>query len=191
MNAQEERTVTVVEGTGSKYRWVAITALFIAIGSILRLVSPSIAGITPNWTIAMYCLAIILIKPSLGKAAGIGLVAGAIGLVTSKAIFPYANLISELAGATICALLVSLRLNLRVGPVNLFPGLCALLTTAASGFIFVTTTKLALGLPMQVYLYGMLPVVATVAVVNTVVTQILYFPAYRIFAKGEENHEGN
>jgi energy-coupling factor transport system ATP-binding protein len=38
---------------------------------------------------------------------------------------------------------------------------------------------------MQVYLYGMLPVVLTVAAVNSVVTQLLYIPASRLFGESE------
>jgi energy-coupling factor transport system ATP-binding protein len=34
---------------------------------------------------------------------------------------------------------------------------------------------------MKVYLYGMLPVVLTVGAINMIVTQVLYFPAYKIF----------
>lgn len=190
MEVQEKTSVTIVEGTGSKFRWIAITALLLAIGSILRIVSPSIAGVTPNWSIAMYCLAIILVRPSIPQAAGIGLVAGAIALVTSKSIFPYGNLVSELVGAVTCAAILSIKAELKVGKVNIMPAVCGFLGTLGSGFTFVTIAKVALSLPVQVYLYGMLPVVGTVALLNTVVTQLLYFPAYRIFAKGED-HESH
>jgi len=186
MEVQEKTTVTIVEGTGSKFRWIAITALLLAIGSILRIVSPSIVGITPNWSIAMYCLAIILVRPSITKAVGIGLVAGAIGLITSKSIFPYGNLASELVGAVVCASIINIKPRLQVGKINIIPAVCGLLSTVASGFTFVTVAKLALSLPMKVYLYGMLPVVGTMALVNMVVTQLLYFPAYKIFTKGDE-----
>ena len=37
---------------GGQFRWITITTLMLAIGTILHLVSPSVAGITPNWTIA-------------------------------------------------------------------------------------------------------------------------------------------
>lgn len=190
MELQQKKTVTIVNGTGSQFRWVAITALLLAIGTILRLVSPSIAGITPNWSIAMYCLAIILIRPSLSKAAGIGLVAGTIGLITSKSVFPYGNLVSELVGAVVCAAIVQIRSEFKIGKINIMPAVCGLISTLASGFTFVTVAKLALGIPLKVYLYGMLPVVGTVAAVNTVVTQLLYFPAYKIFANDDSQKKG-
>lgn len=181
MENQVQPTTVIVEGKGGKYRWLAITALFLAIGTILRLVSPSIAGVTPNWTIAMYCLVMILVRPTVGQAIGIGLVAGAIGLVSSKSIFPYGNLVSEMVGALTCCLLVKYNIGFKFGKLNLQPAICGLISTLASGLTFVTLAKLVLGLPMKVYLYGMLPVVLTVGAINMIVTQVLYFPAYKIF----------
>ena len=37
---------------GGQFRWITITTLMLAIGTILHLVSPSVGGVTPNWTIA-------------------------------------------------------------------------------------------------------------------------------------------
>ncbi|KYZ76888.1 ABC transporter [Anaerosporomusa subterranea] len=182
MEQQVQQPTIIVAGKGGKYRWLAITALFLAIGTILRLVSPSVAGVSPNWTIAMYCLAMILVRPSLGQAVGIGLVAGAIALVTSKSPFPYGNLVSEVLGAVTACTLVKYNIGCKIGKLNLQPAIIGLITTLFSGLTFVTLMKIVLGLPMQVYLYGMLPVVFTVAAVNTVVTQVLYFPAYKLFS---------
>jgi len=181
--AEAKQTAIVVAGTGGRYRWVAVTALLLAMGTILRLVSPSLGGITPNWTIAMYCIAINLIRPSLKQAIGIGLVAGAIGAVTSKSAFPYGNFASEVVGAVICTVLVSLPVRTAIGRLDLRPAICGALSTFASGFTFVTLLKFVLALPLNVYLYAMLPVVLAVAAVNTVITQMLYFPARRIFAE--------
>ncbi|BBB91957.1 MAG TPA: tryptophan transporter [Methylomusa anaerophila] len=173
---------TKIEAKGGRYRWATVTAMLLAIGAILRLVSPSIAGISPNWLIAMYCLAIVLYKPGKLRAAGIGLVAGALCLATSKSIFPYGNLISEVLGALACSVLATLPLKLEFGSVNIRPAVCGLAGTLVSGFTFVTVAKLALNLPMNIYLYGMLPVVLTVAAVNTIITQVLYYPVNRLLS---------
>ncbi|HEY3426097.1 MAG TPA: tryptophan transporter [Negativicutes bacterium] len=181
MENLEKKMTTTIEGTGGRFRWAAITAMLLAIGAILRLVSPSIAGISPNWIIAMYCLAIVLTKPSISRAAGIGLVAGAVCLATSKSIFPYGNIVSELLGAVVCALLVQVPVSMKIGSLDLRPAVCTLAGTLVSGFSFVTIAKLALSLPLSVYLYGMLPVVLTVAVINTIIAQLLYYPARKVF----------
>ena len=38
---------------GGQFRWVTVSTLMLALGTILHLVSPSVAGVTPNWTIAV------------------------------------------------------------------------------------------------------------------------------------------
>ncbi len=166
MEKRDNQEMIRVEKTGGNTRGVAVIALLLAIGVILRLVSPSIAGITPNWMIAMYCLAILIVRPGLKQSAGIGLVAGVVCMATSKAIFPYANLISEPVGAVACALVVGLADRLRVFGLTLMPAVSTFIGTLVSGFVFITITKFAMNIPMQVYLYGMLPVVLTVGAVN-------------------------
>ncbi|HWR05554.1 tryptophan transporter [Sporomusa sp.] len=176
MENKQSEMVTITTGQEGRFRWAAVTAMLLAIGAILRLVSPSIAGVSPNWIIAMYCLAIVLFRPSVGRAMSIGLVAGALCLATSKSVFPYGNLISEPIGAFVCALIVGLPFSMKVGRLDLRPALGALGGTLASGLTFTTLAKLILGLPLNVYLYGMLPVVFTVAAANTVIAQALYYP---------------
>ena len=60
---------------GGQFRWVTVSTLMLALGHDLHLVSPSVAGVTLNWTIATYCVAILLTRPSLSQTLGIGLVA--------------------------------------------------------------------------------------------------------------------
>ena len=84
---------------GGQFRWITVSTLLLAIGTILHLVSPSVAGVTPNWTIATYCVAICLTKPSYRQALGIGLVAALINVLTSKSGFPSGNLVSEPLGS--------------------------------------------------------------------------------------------
>jgi len=189
-NQQPEMKV-FEKNKGGSYRWVTITTLLLAIGAILHLVSPSIGGITPNWTIAMYCIAINLTKPTVGQSFGIGLVAAAINIPTSKSAFPYGNLLSEPIGAVVCALLVMLLANISLGKLNIKPAITGFITTIASGLTFITTLKIVLSLPMSVYLYAMMPVVFTVAAVNAIITQLLYFPAKKLFDGKEANHVSN
>lgn len=83
---------------GGQFRWVTVSTLMLALGTILHLVSPSVAGVTPNWTIATYCVAIHLTRPNYRQALGIGLVAALINVMTSKSAFPYGNLIQNRQG---------------------------------------------------------------------------------------------
>ena len=183
---QAQETVTFEANQGGRFRWVAVTALLLAIGAILHLVTPNIAGLTLNWMIAMYCLAINLVRPSLGQVIGIGLVAGALNVPTSKSAIPYANLISEPVGALTCALFLPLVSRLNIGGLPLAPGLTGFFSTVASGFTFVTLLKVILSIPNEVYLYGMLPVVLAVGAANGVITQLLYLPARKLLNRQED-----
>ena len=183
---QAQETVTFEANQGGRFRWVAVTALLLAIGAILHLVTPNIAGLTLNWMIAMYCLAINLVRPSLGQVIGIGLVAGALNVPTSKSAIPYANLLSEPVGALTCALFLPLVSRLNIGGLPLAPGLTGFFSTVASGFTFVTLLKVILSIPNEVYLYGMLPVVLAVGAANGVITQLLYMPARKLLNRQED-----
>jgi energy-coupling factor transport system ATP-binding protein len=167
---------------GGQFRWITISTLMLAIGAILHLVSPSVAGITPNWMIATYCVAIGLTKPSYRQALGIGLVAAMLNVLTSKSGFPYGNLISEPVGALSCAFLVRNLQFLKFRGYSLLPVLTGFISTCLSGGAFVTILKFVMNLPNVVYFTAMLPLVAVVGLVNAVVTPILFFPAQKLFA---------
>jgi hypothetical protein len=186
MENNNKTEMVQVASQGGKYRWVAIAALLLAIGSIMRIVSPSFAGVSPNWIITMYCVTILIIRPNVPKAVAIGLVAGAINTFTSKSPLPHIGLLSEPIGALVCVLLMTLPFAFKVGPVSFRPAVIALITTLASGFTFITTFKLIMNVPMQVYLYGMMPVVLFTAAANTVLTQILYYPAQKLLGNEEK-----
>ena len=167
---------------GGQFRWITVSTLLLAIGTILHLVSPSVAGVTPNWTIATYCVAICLTKPSYRQALGIGLVAALINVLTSKSGFPYGNLVSEPLGALTCAFMVKNFASLRLGRYSLLPLLSGFLATCMSGGAFVTILKFVMDLPLEVYLKGMLPLVAIIGLLNGVITPLMYFPAHRLLS---------
>lgn len=133
---------------GGQFRWVTVSTLMLALGTILHLVSPSVAGVTPNWTIATYCVAILLTRPSLSQTLGIGLVAALINVLTSKSAFPYGNLLSEPGGALTAALVTRAMLSMKfrkIGGFDLTPVVSGFLATVVSGGIFVTICGKCLG----------------------------------------------
>ncbi|MCI1821375.1 MAG: ATP-binding cassette domain-containing protein [Megasphaera sp.] len=166
---------------GGQFRWITISTLMLAIGTILHLVSPSVAGITPNWTIATYCVAICLTKPTYRQALGIGLVAALVNVLTSKSGFPYGNLISEPIGALSCAFIVHHFSFLRFRGHSLLPVITGIISTCLSGGVFVTILKFVMDLPMVVYTAGMLPLVGVIGLLNGIVTPVMYYPALRLF----------
>ncbi|BAF59837.1 hypothetical membrane protein [Pelotomaculum thermopropionicum SI] len=166
----------------ARSRQIAVVAVLIAIGAVLRMFSPQIAGITPNFIIAMYCLSILLVRPNAGGALGIGLVGGAVAMIFSKSPIPYLNLISEPAGALACAATVSYLPELAAGRYSFKPTLATTLGTLVSGLVYITLNfKFALNLPADKFLIAwktaLAVVVVPVTVINAVLAQILYAPA--------------
>lgn len=168
---------------GGQFRWVTVSTLMLALGTILHLVSPSVAGITPNWMIATYCVAIHLTRPNYRQSLGIGLVAALITLMTSKSAFPYANLLSEPAGALTAAFVVQMFSRLKFGRMVVPPVVSGFFSTVVSGGIFVTVLYVVLALPTDVYVKAIWPLVLLVAAINAVITPLLYVPAQRLFAR--------
>ncbi len=181
---QEVKNIAALEfhhRQGGQFRWITITTLMLAVGTILHLVSPSVGGVTPNWTIATYCVAICLTKPSYRQALGIGLVAALINVLTSKSGFPYGNLLSEPMGALTCTFIVKNLPIIRFKGHSCLPVLTGFAATCMSGGIFVTILTLVMNLPWSVYVTAMLPLVFVVGVVNALITPAMYFPALRLF----------
>ncbi len=175
------------EDVQMKSRDIAIVGICLAIGAILRFVANMFPGaIVGNPVIALYCLAIILIRPTFKEAVGIGLVAGVLSMLISHSIFPPANLISEPLGALVCAGVYGLVATKTLGP-----AVTTFLATCASGFSFVLVAMAVMlasivAVPTGTvtgFFMAVLPIVLITAVFNAVVTQILFFPAKRVYTR--------
>ena len=112
------RTVRAAkERTGlASVRNLILLGVLLAAGAVLKLfLSSYFTVMKPNFVIAMYCLAILLIRPKLREGAIIGVLAGAICQFFPGT--PYINLVSEIFGALAMVLLC--RLPLRAGRFDL------------------------------------------------------------------------
>ena len=177
LNAED---AVFIRARGGEFRWLTVATLLMAIGTILHMVSPSLAGFTPNWMIATYCVSILLTRPTYGQCLGIGLVAAMIEVFTSKSGFPYGNLISEPIGALTVALFahyVPLRRTFSFVPI-----VAGFVATLLSGGTFVSILVYVMDLPITVLLYAMLPAVVLVAAVNAAITPVLYLPARKLLS---------
>ena len=78
----EKRIIKEQESKGGlKVADLILIAVLIAAGAVLKLVVGSVVnffGMKPNFIIAMYCLAIAVIRPKVYQAAIIGLIVGAV-----------------------------------------------------------------------------------------------------------------
>jgi hypothetical protein len=176
MNTETRR----VAKKGLKALDLTVAALLIAAGAVIRLTVPPMFGITPNFAIAMYSLAILLIRPRFAEALGIGVVAGLVCMVSSKAAYPV-NILSEPVGAVVCFAVI-LLFDLKFKNFILTPFITTALATLASGLIFVATYYV-FNLAPAAALAQMLITVATLTGLNAIIAQILYFPAKKVLKK--------
>ncbi|MFY9799846.1 MAG: tryptophan transporter [Methanoregula sp.] len=174
-----------------KSKDIAIVGILLAIGAILRyFLAMFNTPLTPNMIIAFYCLAIILLKPKIYEAVGIGFVAGVLSMLISSSVFPTANLISEPAGAYVCFIFYQVLRHRE----NLAPMITTFIATLASGVIFAgiaTVFMYTTILPMyhgnfSEFFVIYVPIVVITAVLNAVIVQILYLPLSRV-VKRESN----
>lgn len=175
-----------IENTQDRYRWVAMAAMLLAISIILHTVSPQLGPVTPNWGIAMYCIVINICGLSLKQAMGLGFIAGVIIVPSSKSAFPLGNLVADFSGAVACWAVLRLLDSFGLPNFKFRPLLSCFCGTMASGGSFTFILLFILGLPLKVWVFGMLPVVAMVAGVNCVIAQVLTAPVKRLFYVQEE-----
>jgi len=189
MEKQAERTAEkrVVEKTSrtglQSVSNIILVGVLLAVGAVLKLyLSAYFTGMKPNFVISMYCLAILLIRVNLKEAAIIGALAGAVCQFFPGT--PYINFVSEIVGAL--AMVMLLKVPMRVGRFDLSTVVCVFLSTLASGFSFVAV------------MYGMfyagadirptplalfLGIIFGTAFLNAIITQVLYLPLKRTLGK--------
>jgi len=166
-----------------KSRDIAIVGILLAIGAIVRYLSLIIPGpIVANLVIAFYCLAILLVLPTLTEAIGIGFVAGIVSALISHSVFPPGNLISEPIGAVVCLLVYRVLKGRAPGS----EAVTTFVATVASGSVFVLISLMAVApailskyATLGAYAVVVIPIVLTAAVANAVIAQIIYMPAAR------------
>ena len=178
----EKRTVVVDERKdGLAIQDLILIAVLIAAGAVLKLTVSSFltfAGMKPNFMIAMYCIAIILTRPNLIQSACIGVLVGLVSQIPLLNATPLVNLASELVGAVVCCLLVTIfsRLASRNSLVQnvAFPATITFVSTIFSGYTFAMIVGVTVsGLdPMAVFGVYAVMVLGTAAM-NCVVAAIL------------------
>ena len=158
-----------------------LIAVLIAAGAVLKLTVSSFltfAGMKPNFMIAMYCIAIILTRPNLIQSACIGLLVGLVSQIPLLNATPLVNFASELVGAVVCCLLVTIfsRVASRNSLVQnvAVPAVITFVSTIFSGYTFAMIVGVTVsGLePMAVFGVYAVMVLGTAAM-NCVVAAIL------------------
>lgn len=161
-------------------RDIILTGILLAAGAVIRMFFPKLP-VTPNFIIAMYCLAILLIRPGLVQALAIGIVAAILSQLTSGSPVPFLNFVSEPVGCLACYLLSRPRYRAAIAGYSFKPALVTFLSTLASGITFVLILSFILMSKGGDAKYVMiLSVVVPTAIANTVITQLAYEPLRRV-----------
>jgi hypothetical protein len=174
MNNTQKRELTIEKKKGITIQDLILVGVLLAAGAVLKYFVGSIinfGGMKPNFLIAMYCLAIMLIRPNFYEGAIIGLLAGAICQFFPGT--PYLNFVSELAGAVVMSLII--KLPVKIGRLDLTPGFSTFISTIVSGGLFVTFLLLVLKTTTATFAFYV-PIVLGTALINTVIVQLLYIP---------------
>ena len=163
-----------------------LIAVLLAAGAVLKLTVASFlsfAGMKPNFIIAMYCLAIILVRPNIGQSIIIGLLAGLMCQIPMLNATPWVNIASELLGALACGLLI--HIPMRIGKhLDLNPLVTTFLSTVVSGYTFALIVGVALnGLSLPVTLATYAVMVFGTAALNCVLVAILTVPLRKVLKK--------
>lgn len=174
---EEKRTLSAETKKGLQTGDYILIAVLIAAGAVLKLCVGSVInffGMKPNFIIAMYCLAILLIRPKIAEAAVIGIITGAVCQFLPGT--PYINFISELLGAVCMAVLV----KIPMGKFN------ALISTFVSTVVSGGSFTICLFIFMHAAassLVAYVPIVLCTAVINCILVQVLYIPLKKALKK--------
>lgn len=174
--AGARRESATVEKKGLSIRELVLTAILLAAGAVLKFFVGSVVnffGMKPNFIIAMYCMAIVLIRPRVFEAMIIGIIAGAICQFFPGT--PYLNFLSEFFGALVMCLLIKIPMPKIGGKVDIMPLVATFLSTIVSGGIFATFLMVVIKSDPAA-LAAFVPIVFFTAVFNAIIVQVLYYP---------------
>ena len=174
----EKRIVATQEKKGFSIQDLILVAVLLAAGAVLKLFVGSVVnffGMKPNFIIASYCLAILLVRPNLVGCAIIGILAGAICQFLPGT--PWLNFISELLGAV--AMFFMIKVPFKFGKLDLNPLLATFVSTVISGGSFVVCLLLFMGASSS-SLVAYIPIVLGTAAIGSVLVQLLYLPLKKV-----------
>jgi hypothetical protein len=172
----EKRVILKEQKAGLSITDVILVGVLLAVGAVLKyFVGSMFSVMKPNFVIAMYCLAILLIKPKFSEAIIIGLLAGAVCQILPGT--PFINLVSEPIGALVMAVLMYLPMQIK--KFSLKPIVGTFFSTLASGFTFIVIVYIALYAGADVSakpLGAFIGLVLVMALTNSIIVQLLYVP---------------
>lgn len=171
------RTVAIDERRGLDIQSLVLLAVLLAAGFILNFTAgkaiSAVSGgaIAPEFIVSAFCLAILVIRPTIPQALVIGLISAAVIQITTSS--PGIDFVAEGIAAVAMASIVNV--GARTPARNLVPVVGAFITTFLSGMIFMVVKMALMGFADELAAV-MTPVVTVTAVFNAILVGALYQP---------------
>ena len=171
------RTVAIDERRGLNIQSLVLLAVLLAAGFILNFTAgkaiSAVSGgaIAPEFIVSAFCLAILVIRPTIPQALVIGLISAAVGQITTSS--PGIDFVAEGIAAVAMASIVNVGARTPVR--NLVPVVGTFITTFLSGMIFMVIKMALMGFAGELAAV-MTPVVTVTAVFNAILVGALYQP---------------
>lgn len=184
----EKRVLNTQEKSGLSLQDLLLTAVLLAAGAVLKFFVGTFInffGMKPNFIIAMYCMAIVLIRPNVYYSVIIGLLAGAICQFFPGA--PYLNLASEFAGALCMGLMIFIPLKNKKAVIPMVAVNTFVSTVVSGGLYTVLLFVFIKSNPSAMFAY--VPIVLGTATLNAVIVSLLYFPLLKVLKKDNSSDE--
>lgn len=166
---------------------LVLVAVLFAAGCILDFTVAKplrIGNIQPEFVIASFCLAILLVRPKIYQGAIIGALAAT--LIQLNTSIPFLEYACDIPAAIIMTAILIGYVHLfprdAARKVSVFPFIATFVTTVISGCIFASiATFFIMHSPEMII--GMLPIIFGTAVFNAIVVEILYTPIRLVLHK--------
>lgn len=171
------RTVAIDERRGLDIQSLVLLAVLLAAGFILNFTAgkaiSAVSGgaIAPEFIVSAFCLAILVIRPTIPQALVIGLISAAVIQITTSS--PGIDFVAEGIAAVAMASIVNV--GARTPARNLVPVVGTFITTFLSGMIFMVIKMALMGFAGELVAV-MTPVVTVTAVFNAILVGALYQP---------------
>lgn len=186
--AAAKRTVTAQDKKGLTIQDLILVAALLAAGAVLKLTVGSLLasfGMKPNFIIAAYCLAIILIRSTIAQSLAIGLIAGLVCQIPMLNATPLLNIPSELLGALVCGLLI--RVPMKIGKLDVNPLVTTFVSTCVSGFTFAALSAyinvVSVGGDFAVAMAAYMAIVLGTATFNCIFVEVLTTPLKKVLKR--------
>ena len=166
---------------------LVLVAVLFAAGCILDFTVAKplrIGNIQPEFVIASFCLAILLVRPKIYQGAIIGALAAT--LIQLNTSIPFLEYVCDIPAAIIMTAILIGYVHLfpkdAARKVSVFPFIATFVTTVISGCIFASiATCFIMHSPEMII--GMLPIIFGTAAFNAIIVEILYTPIRLVLHK--------